>query len=428
VDKEKFNLIIISVILTIIFVAILPQTVIAQQGGLKVLVVGDTIRDLNMKATQDANGQVNPVGGFAINPESVIQVKQGQNIMVLTTPTVNEKIEKVKVTDTQGKIVDLVSLQNNQWSLSGLSVGAYVLDVIVNTSNGKNAYETVLTVLEPDHRPLTNTETTNIVNQLGIWIKVDVRIVFEDNPTPTPEPSICYFDPDNEACDPVDGKCPSGFGFNEDEQCIPKGKCPEGYGRLDDDETGKCFPKAEIKTCPDGYITHINDECPVRFGNNMTDGFANSTNPNPGLNMTEPINTTKVPNLLAPVGDNPTGPAPKENDTEPIEGDTGTNPFEDGPESVIPKACDENTPSEELCTDEGDMPPNEDIGAEEEQDEEEQDEQDTDDGLSEWVPPTDDEKDSEEDTGNVEPEEEEEEEESEDSEADTSNDDGEGEA
>jgi len=31
---------------------------------------------------------------------------------------------------------------------------------------------------------------------------------------------------------------------------------------LDDDETGKWYKKSEIKTCPDGYITHKDDECP----------------------------------------------------------------------------------------------------------------------------------------------------------------------
>jgi hypothetical protein len=127
-----------------------------------------------------------------------------------------------------------------------MSTGAYVLDVIVNRSNGKNSYENVRTVLEPNHRSLTKTESTKIVNQLGIWIKVDVRIVLEDNSIPTPEPSICYFEPDNEACNPVDGKCPAGFAMNEDGQCIPRGDCPAGYARVNDDETGKCFAESKI--------------------------------------------------------------------------------------------------------------------------------------------------------------------------------------
>lgn len=83
--------------------------------------------------------------------------------------------------------------------------------------------------------------------------------------TPEPSPSPCYFDPTVEECQPIDGRCPPGFSFNENEQCIPIGECPEGYGRLDDDETGKCYKNSDIKTCPDGYKTHINSECPPAY-------------------------------------------------------------------------------------------------------------------------------------------------------------------
>jgi hypothetical protein len=81
--------------------------------------------------------------------------------------------------------------------------------------------------------------------------------------TPEPSPSPCYFDPTLEECQPIGGTCPPGFSLNENAQCIPTGECPEGYGRLDDDETGKCYKNSEIQICPDGYITHINRECPL---------------------------------------------------------------------------------------------------------------------------------------------------------------------
>jgi hypothetical protein len=58
------------------------------------------------------------------------------------------------------------------------------------------------------------------------------------------------------------GLVQSGFGFNDNDQCIPIGKCPDGYGRLDDDETGKCYKNSVIKICPDGYVTHKNEQCP----------------------------------------------------------------------------------------------------------------------------------------------------------------------
>jgi hypothetical protein len=78
-----------------------------------------------------------------------------------------------------------------------------------------------------------------------------------------PSPSPCYFDPTLKECQPIDGTCQPGFSLNENVQCIPHGDCPKGYGRLDDDETGKCYKNNEIQICPDGYITHINRECPA---------------------------------------------------------------------------------------------------------------------------------------------------------------------
>jgi hypothetical protein len=52
------------------------------------------------------------------------------------------------------------------------------------------------------------------------------RIIFKEKDKPKPKPpSPCYFDPSLDECKPVNGKCPPGFGFNEDEQCIPHGEC-----------------------------------------------------------------------------------------------------------------------------------------------------------------------------------------------------------
>jgi hypothetical protein len=83
-------------------------------------------------------------------------------------------------------------------------------------------------------------------------------VVFRDL-KPEPKPNICYCDPNNEACEPVNGKGRPGFGFNDDDRFIPIGECPSGYGRLDDDETGTCYPKKDIKRCPDGYIVHVRE-------------------------------------------------------------------------------------------------------------------------------------------------------------------------
>jgi hypothetical protein len=244
----------------VLVVSLAMQTSASGQVGFKVFVTDDDVtRELDLKATEGQNGQINQVSGFAIKPESVVQINQNDNLTLFTSTNEPDRIEKVKVTDQNAKLTDLVRTGGNEWSLQGLGDGVYLLDVIVNMpEGGRGAYETVLVILAPNTPDLNPTQViAQVVN-----IQVDVRErVFEEEPTP--EPSICYFDPNNEACNPdEEGKCPSGFGFNEDGQCIPQGKCPDGYGRLDNDETGTCYPKRDIKTCPSGYITHKFATCP----------------------------------------------------------------------------------------------------------------------------------------------------------------------
>jgi hypothetical protein len=56
----------------------------------------------------------------------------------------------------------------------------------------------------------------------------------------------CLFDAYQEKCrpDPITGRCPEGFGRNEDKYCFPdnmgpngKWGCPDGYHTVDDDES-----------------------------------------------------------------------------------------------------------------------------------------------------------------------------------------------
>jgi cell division septation protein DedD len=263
---------ILSPILVLV-VSLAMQTSASGQGDFKIFVMDDDVtRELDLKATEGQNGQVNEVSGFAIKPESVVQINQNENLTVFTSTNEPDRIEKVKVTDQTGNLIELTKIGGNEWSLQGFDDEVYLLDVIANMpQGGKSAYETVLVILAPNVQELNPTQ---VIEQV-VKIQVDVREkVFEEEPTP--EPSICYFDPDNEACNPdEEGKCPSGFGFNEDGQCIPQGKCPDGYGRLNDDETGTCYPTRDIKTCPDGYVTHKFANCPVTGTGpilNVTDG------------------------------------------------------------------------------------------------------------------------------------------------------------
>lgn len=266
----------IVVAILVVLVSLLPAVVFAtpltQQGDFKVSVAGtaaDSVpHEIALKLTQIPGGQLSETTGFVINPENVVQVKQGENITVTTSE--NLKVNNVKVRNVQGQQVDLVPLPNNLWSLQNLVPGVYLLDVIVDMSSSGilGVYETVLVILQPDQTPLP---PTSVINQLSIYIETEFSFendtdqnATEPEPGPAP-PSPCYFDPTLKECQPIDGKCPPGFSFNENEQCIPIGKCPEGYGRLDDDETGKCYKNSDIKICPDGYITHKNRECPPPY-------------------------------------------------------------------------------------------------------------------------------------------------------------------
>lgn len=200
---------ILSPILVLV-VSLAMQTSASGQVGFKIFVTDDDVtRELDLKATEGQNGQINEVSGFAIKPESVVQINQNENLTVFTSTNEPDRIEKVKVTDQNGKLMDLVRIGGNEWSLQGLGNGIYLLDVIVNLpEGGKGAYETVLVILEPNAPDLNPMQ---VISQV-VNIQVDVREeVFEEDEEdrPAPEPSICYFDPNNEACNPdEEGKCP----------------------------------------------------------------------------------------------------------------------------------------------------------------------------------------------------------------------------
>jgi hypothetical protein len=133
----------------------------AQTGTFQVSVAGTAAgsipHQIDLKATQLPGGQLSQVTGFVVGPEDVIQVKQGENIMVSTSPDL--QAHKVTVTNVQGMPVDLAPLPNNIWSLQGLLPGVYTLDVNVAMSSSGilGTYETILVVLAPDQQPLPPT-------------------------------------------------------------------------------------------------------------------------------------------------------------------------------------------------------------------------------------------------------------------------------
>jgi hypothetical protein len=244
-------------ILLLLILGVLTLAQAQAQGELKLFVSGtDTIRELGLKAVRMGNGQIIPTSNFAISPDSVVQIKQNANLTIFTSTNEPQRIQTVKVISSSGETTELVP---PQYSLRNLPIGVYTLNVIVDnpTTSSLNSYETLLIILAPDQPPIQKTEINNIIQKQKVIVEVDFGKDKDKD-----KPSICYFDPDDKACDPEDGKCPPGFGFNDDDRCIPHGECPKGYTRLDDDETGRCYAEKDTKICDDNSIRHKFQECP----------------------------------------------------------------------------------------------------------------------------------------------------------------------
>jgi hypothetical protein len=86
----------------------------------------DVTLELDPKATEVQNGQVNEISGFAIKSDSVVQINQNENLMVFTSTNEPDRIEKVKVTDQNGELIELTQVGANEWSLQGFNDGVYL--------------------------------------------------------------------------------------------------------------------------------------------------------------------------------------------------------------------------------------------------------------------------------------------------------------
>jgi hypothetical protein len=156
--------------------------------------------------------------GFQVKPESVVQVTQGGNLLVVTEPRNN--VDSVKITDGSGRITELVNTNGETFSLSGIAPGVYTLDVIVNQPNSNNraAYETILVILQPGQAPQNPTQIIQKVK-----VVTDVSITFEDDDGKDR----------NRDRDP----CKKWKSYGDACQPIKKGKCEQGSVKL----FGACF-------------------------------------------------------------------------------------------------------------------------------------------------------------------------------------------
>jgi hypothetical protein len=204
---------------------------------------------IDLKTTQTPEGQTSEISDFVIDPEDVIQVKQGENLIVSTSEDL--KRHQVSVRNIQGQQVNLVPLPTGIWSLQGLIPGIYTLDVIVDMSSSgiSGTYETILVILGPNQQPLP---PTTVINRITI------------QPPKSPQPCPANSNLVNGTCvkpspgpgendtEPIDCTMEISYGQGPcDEHYIPPnedGQCPDGH-RFVDERTG-CVPEYEFGSPP----------------------------------------------------------------------------------------------------------------------------------------------------------------------------------
>jgi hypothetical protein len=196
------------------------------------------------------NGEITKVSNYKIDFNNVIQIGQGQNLVLLADSSAQGFIiTKAKLVNEQKQTINLVpaSGQQNTFSLNAIPNGVYTLQVVGRLGNIEGGYETVLVV------PIVTEETRKVVqdriNQI-LLVDIYVEIIFEDPDSPLP--AECLYYPDLDQCKPPEnGKCPAGYAMNEGGHCYPSSKeCPAGFWRADDDESGACVPKESPKPQP----------------------------------------------------------------------------------------------------------------------------------------------------------------------------------
>jgi hypothetical protein len=140
---------IVGVLLILSALTISPQfNVLAQEGNLPALFAGspDTgTKEVPLKGIRQ-NGEVTKVSNYKIDFNNVIQIGQGQNLVLFPEPsTEGFAVTKAKLVNEQKQTINLepVSGQQNTFSLNGIPNGVYTLQVVGRLGNTEGGYETV---------------------------------------------------------------------------------------------------------------------------------------------------------------------------------------------------------------------------------------------------------------------------------------------
>ncbi|HKG31688.1 MAG TPA: carboxypeptidase-like regulatory domain-containing protein [Nitrososphaeraceae archaeon] len=215
---------------------------------------------LNLKATQQGeDGQPKKISGYEIDLTNVVTAQINSQVLVFATDS-SLQVTGAKIRTVSGQLIDLVPLtttQANAFSIAGLPLGVYTLDIITQKGNTKAAYEGIL-VISQQPTTVINETTKNVINQeinQNTRIDTDIRIVFRDKPSPPPNP--CKENPEDPDCqvdcelNPEDPDCQVDCELNPDaEGCQeppqPIDSCEENPSLLEcQQETGAAFVDEE---------------------------------------------------------------------------------------------------------------------------------------------------------------------------------------
>jgi hypothetical protein len=247
-----------------------PESIIAASS------TDTTPHVLKLRATQQGeDGQPKKVSGFKNDLSNVITAQVNSQVLVFVTDS-SVQIIGAKIRTVSGQLFDLVpstTIQTNPFSIAGLPVGVYTLDIITQKGNTKAAYEGIL-VISQQPTTVINETTKKVINQeINQNTRDDTDIIIKNVFKPktkkvVDKERICLFTPSHPDCKPKEGKCPKGWGMNEDEYCFPAHKkCPRDYWRADDDESGACVKKpkdapvpVDLPLCDGSYQRCITEE------------------------------------------------------------------------------------------------------------------------------------------------------------------------
>ena len=195
----------------------LPPSIIAASTS------DTTPHALNLKATQQGeDGQPKKISGFKIDLTNVVTAQINSQVLVFATDS-SLQITGAKIRTVSGQLIDLIpstTTQANAFSIAGLPLGVYTLDIITQKGNTKAAYEGVL-VISQLPTTVINENTKQVINQeinQNTRVDTDFKVVFRER------------DRDNDDGNDKDGKKTN---WRENPDCWY-------HGKFVCDDEGKC--------------------------------------------------------------------------------------------------------------------------------------------------------------------------------------------